>query len=332
MALAVITGASGLVGGNLAAALIAAGHRVRATRRPSTTVGHLGDLDIEWVDAELSQPGRLAEAFEGADVVFHCAARVTVRRGVTPELAAANVGGTENVIRAIRSARVARLVHTSTAGAVGLSTDGRPCTEEARWNLPEAGLDDGYAITKRQSEDLVRAAAAAGLDAVIVNPTFMFGPRDSRPSSGRMIIDVVRRRVPAWTPGFNNFVDVRDVVNGMIAAWERGARGERYILGGRNMTYRAIMQMIARVAGVAPPRFTVPFALARALGGLGDLSERLRPSEPVINSVTVRYAYTTRYQFASDKAAGALGYRPGPVEDGIRAALAWFRERGMVPS
>ena len=227
---------------------------------------------------------------------------------------------------------MARLVHTSTVGAVGLSTDGRPCTEEARWNLREAGLDDGYAITKRHSEELVQQAADSGLDAVIVNPTFMFGPRDARPSSGRMIIDVVRRRVPAWTPGFNNFVDVRDVVGGMIAAWARGERGERYILGGHNMTYRAIMETIARVAGVAPPRFTVPFLVARALGGLGDLSERVRATEPVINSVTVRYAYTTRYQFASDKAAAALGYRAGPVEEGIRAALAWFRERGMVRS
>jgi dihydroflavonol-4-reductase len=330
MALAVITGASGLVGGNLAAALLDAGHRVRATRRASTRVDHLAGLAIEWVDADLGDPERLAGAFDGADVVFHCAAQVATRRGVTPALTAANVTGTAHVLAAVRAARVPRLVHTSTVGAVGLSTDGRPCTEEANWNFAEAGLIDGYAITKRQSEELVHAAAGEGLDAVIVNPTYMFGPLDSRPSSGRLIVDVVRRRVPGWTLGLNNFVDVRDVARGMIAAWQRGQRGERYILGGHNMTYRDIMETIARVAGVRPPRFGVPRALARLMGAAGDLSERLRRSEPLINSITVSYAFTTRFQFASDKAARALDYRFGPIEDAIRDAIAWFRGRGML--
>ena len=331
MSLAVITGASGLLGANLAEALLAGGHRVRATRRASTRVDHLADLAIEWALADLGEPARLAEAFAGADVVFHCAAQVTIRRGVTPLLTAANVTGTANVLDAVRTASVPRLVHTSTVGAVGLSTDGAPCTEEARWNFEEAGLLDGYAITKRQSEDLVHAAAAAGLDAVIVNPTYMLGPRDARPSSGRLIVDVVRRRVPGWTPGHNNFVDVRDVARGMIAAWQRGRAGERYILGGRNMTYREIMERIARVAGVRPPRFRAPRALARAVGRLGDLSERLRDSEPLINSVTVGYAFTSRFQFASDKAARCLDYATGPIDDAIRDAITWFRARGMLP-
>jgi dihydroflavonol-4-reductase len=331
MSLAVITGTSGLVGGNLAAALLGDGHRVRATRRGSTRVDHLADLDIEWVDADLAEPARLADAFAGADVVFHCAAQVTSRRGVTPALTAANVTGTAHVIEAVRAARVPRLVHTSTVTAVGLSTDGRPCTEESPWNFDTAGLLDGYAITKRRSEELVHAAVAEGLDAVIVNPTYMFGPRDARPSSGKLIVNVVRRRVPGWTPGFNNFVDVRDVVRGMVAAWQRGARGERYILGGHNMTYREIMRTIADVAGVRPPRFGVPRPIAAAMGAFGDLSERFRARDPLVNSVTVQYAYTSRFQFASDKAVRELAYRFGPIEEAIRDAITWFRGHGMLP-
>jgi dihydroflavonol-4-reductase len=332
MSLAVVTGASGLVGGNLCAELLDAGHRVRATRRGSTRVDHLSELDLEWVDADLGAPDRLTAAFRGADVVFHCAALVSVRRGVTPALIAANVDGTRHVLDAARRAGVPRLVHTSTVGAVGLSVDGRPSTEDARWNLDELGLADGYAITKRQSEDLVAAAAADDVDAVIVNPTYMFGPRDARPSSGKLILEVARRKLPGWTPGHNNFVDVRDVARGMIGAWQRGRRGQRYILGGHNLTYREVFDEIARIAGVRPPRFGVPRLVARALGRVGDLSERLRTREPLINSVSVRYAYTSRFQFSSDKAAAELGYTAGPIDVAIADAITWFRERGMLPA
>lgn len=332
MSLAVLTGASGLLGGNLAAALIAAGHAVRATRRGATRVDHLADLPIAWVDADLAAPDQLTAAFRGADVVFHCAAAVGVRRGVSPAMHAANVTGTEHVLAAVRAAAVPRLVHTSSVVAVGLSTDGRPSTEDATWNFGELGLDDGYAITKRRAEELVRDAARDGVDAVIVNPTYMFGPRDARPSSGKLIVDVVRRKVPGWTPGYNNFVDVRDVARGMIAAWQRGRRGERYILGGENMTYRAIMETIARVAGTRPPRLGVPRPLARLVGAAGDLAERFSRADPLVNSVTIRYAFTDRFQFASDRARAELGYRAGPIEPAIADALAWFRARGVLPS
>ena len=208
-------------------------------------------------------------------MVFHCAAAVGVRKGVSAAMRAANVDGTAHVLEAVRAARVPRLVHTSSVVAVGLSTDGRPCDEQARWNFDEAGLLDGYAITKHEAEERVRAAAGAGVDAVIVNPTYMFGARDARPSSGSLIVDIVRGKVPGWTSGYNNFVDVRDVARGMIAAWQRGQRGERYILGGHDQTYRDIMRTIARLAGVRPPRWQVPQAIARVAGRVGDLAERL---------------------------------------------------------
>src|SRR5262249_23716987 len=162
---------------------------VIAIRRARSKVAHLDDLAIEWRVAELAASDALAAAFAGTDVVFHCAAAVGTHRAVTAELKAANVTGTQHVIDACIAPRVPRLVHACSVVAIGRTTDGRPCDETASWNFEREGLLDGYAITKHQAEQLVRAAHQR-LDAVIVNPTFMFGPRDARPSSGEMIIKV----------------------------------------------------------------------------------------------------------------------------------------------
>lgn len=331
-----ITGASGLLGGNLAAELLASGHQVVATRRSGTQVSHLADLAIEWVDADLDSTASLTRAFEGAACVFHCAAAVTIKKSVTPEMTAANVTGTRNVIDAVIAAKGSghgpeigpRLVHTSSVVAVGLSTDGRPCDETATWNFPTYDLEDGYAITKHQSEQLVRAAADR-IDAVIVNPTFMFGPRDAKPSSGTIIRKVVRRQFPGHTPGYNNFVDVRDVARGMIAAWHKGRRDERYILAGHDMTYRECFERIAKVAGVKPPRVSVPRPAAWLFGKYGDFVES-RGKEPLINSTQVRYAFTDRFRFRSTKAATELGYTTSPLEPAIRDAITWFEQHQML--
>jgi len=323
-----VTGASGLLGGNLAAELVAAGHQVIAIRRAGTRTGHLDDVAIEWHDADLGSTAAMARAFQGTACVFHCAAQVSLRRTVSPEMSATNVVGTANVIDAVRAAGVPRLVHTSSVVAVGVSTDGRPCDETATWNFDDEGLVDAYAITKHQAEDVVRAARFE-VDAVIVNPTYMFGPRDARPSSGRLIVDVARGRVPGWTPGYNNFVDVRDVARGMIAAWQRGRRGERYILAGHEMTYREVMQRIAETGGARPPRLRVPRAGAWLFGKWGDLVERTG-REPVVNSMQIRYAYTDRFRFQSDKAARELGYQIRPLEATLRDAIAWFKSHGKL--
>jgi dihydroflavonol-4-reductase len=241
---------------------------------------------------------------------------------------AANVDGTRNVIDACGKAGVARLVHTSSVVAVGLSTDGKPVDETAPWNFDQLGLLDAYAITKHEAEEVVNGARDR-IDAVIVNPTYMFGPRDARPSSGELIVKVVQRKLPGHTPGYNNFVDVRDVARGMIAAWHKGRRGERYILAGHDMTYRAVFEKIAALAGVAPPRLPAPKLIARLVGAWGDLVEA-RGGEPVVNSTQVRYAYTDRFRFASTKAKTELGYTYGPLEPAITDSLAWFRARHML--
>jgi dihydroflavonol-4-reductase len=323
-----ITGASGLLGGNLAAELIAAGHHVVATRRAGTQVKHLADLAIEWREAELGDAASLQRAFAGADAVFHCAAAVSVMKTVTPEMQATNVDGTRHVIDACIGAGVKRLVHTSSVVAVGLSTNGQPCDETATWNFDKEGLLDAYAITKHEAEEVVNGARDR-LDCVIVNPTYMIGPRDARPSSGKLLIKIVQRKVPGTTPGYNNFVDVRDVARGMIGAWQKGRRGERYILAGYDMTNAAFFEKVAALAGVKPPVFEVPRAVGTIVGVLGDLIEKAG-REPVVNSTQIRYAYSDKFRFASTKAARELGYTIGPIERAVTDALDWFREHKML--
>lgn len=328
MARVAITGASGLLGGNLAAELLAAGHEVTAIRRANTKAKHLDDLAIDWFEADLGDVAAMTKAFEGSSVVFHCAAAVGVMKKVTPELTAANVTGTANVIEAVAAAKVARLVHTSSVVTIGITTTGTPSDETATWNFEAEGFLDGYSITKRDAEDLVTQARDR-IDAVIVNPGYMLGPRDARPSSGKLIVDTIRGRVPGTTPGYNNFVDVRDVARGMVAAWQKGRRNERYLLVGHDMTYADLFRTIARVANVKPPALAIPKPIAWVLGKLGDLSE-LAGVDPLVNSVQIRYAYTDRFRFKSDKAAKELGYTVGPIEKAIEDAIAWFRANHML--
>lgn len=326
-----ITGATGLLGANLAAVCREAGHDVVAVRRGSSRTDAVDDLDLRWAEASLSDPEALARAYDGAEVVFHCAAAVSVLPRATPGLIAANVDGTMNVLAAVRSAGVRRLVHTSSTVTVGISEDGSPCDERHDWNLARHGLADGYAVTKRQSEELVAAAVAGGaVDAVIVNPGFLFGPRDARPSSGTLILEVGAGRAWVASPGRNCFVDVRDVARGMLAASERGRSGERYILAGENLTYGEVFARVAAVVGRRPPRLSAPRSLAALVGLGGDLRQAITGREGAVTTNTVRWAYEPGFVFSSDKARRELGYTTGPLDRAIADAWAWFREHGMA--
>jgi dihydroflavonol-4-reductase len=330
MGTAVVTGASGLVGGNLALLLAREGHRVRALFRSEKTVAHLGN-GLAFVKGDLEDPASLRAAFAGADVVFHCAAVVSVVGKPTPALVRANVDGTAHVIDAVRAAGVKRLVHCSSTVTVGIATGAAPVDESAPWNMAARGLDDGYAVTKKRAEELVQRAAAADVDAVIVNPGFMFGPYDAKPSSGRLLVELVRGRVPAHTPGANSFVDVRDVTRGMIQAWHRGRRGERYILGGHNLPYRTVFETVARLAGVRPPWLALPRALALALGFAGELAGTLTGREPFVSASSVRWSFEPGFRVSSAKATAELGYSISPLEPALADALEWFRAHGMLP-
>jgi dihydroflavonol-4-reductase len=330
MTIDLVTGATGLLGANLARALLARGRRVRVLARPSSNTHYLDDLPgLERALGDITDPASLPAAFQGVEHVYHCAALVSLWRSRAEQIHRVNVGGTANVVRAARRAGVQRLIHCSSVDALGLA-ETEPATEATPWNWDRLGLENPYARTKHLAQQLVLQAAATDLDAVVVNPTFMLGAFDARPSSGRVILEIASGKAWGYPLGGNNFVDVQDVAEAMIAAAWRGQRGRCYILGHENLSYREIFGRIAQVLRLSPPRFAIPYPLARLGGWLGDFYGWLTRQEPGVNSATARLGYVNHY-YSSARAVRELGLRQTPIEQAIQRAVRWFYDAGMLP-
>ena len=284
-----VTGASGFIGGHVVRELRAAAHDVRD----------------EWID--LLDRDRLRRAFEGCDAVFHLAALYSYDAPAS-EHERVNVEGTRVVVELCRELRVRRLVHTSTCGTCG-PVPGRAATEDDE--PPAHELAVPYKRTKLEAERIVIAAARDGLDAVVVNPTTPVGDGDRFPTpTGRMVEGVATGRYRGYLDTGVNVVDVRDVARGHLLACERGRRGERYLLGGVDLTLRELFSAIADLAGHPRPRLRVPYAAAQALARAG-----------VANAEEVALARVPMY-YSSAKARRELGYEPGPVEPALARAVA----------
>ena len=292
-----VTGASGFIGGHVARELRAAGHDVRD----------------EWID--LLDRDRLRGAIDGCDAVFHLAALYSYDASVA-EHERVNVEGTRVVVELCRELRVRRLVHTSTCGTCG-PVEGRAATEDDE--PPGYELAVPYKRTKLEAERIVLEAARDGLDAVVVNPTTPVGDGDRFPTpTGRMVEGVATGRYKGYLDTGVNVVDVRDVARGHLLAWERGARGKRYILGGVDLTLRELFSAIADLAGKPRPRLRVPYVAAQAFARAG-----------VANAEEVALARVPMY-FSSDKARRELGYEPGPVEPALARAVREVHDRAGV--
>lgn len=330
MTVAVVTGATGLLGANAAIALAQRGYHVRGLCRDPARTRHLSDLPIEWAVADLSDRASLSKAFRGAGAVIHCAGDTTQSRWLTPALLSANVRGTRNVIAASAGAGIGRLVHCSSTTTCGVARSERPADENSLERGESVLLTDGYTRSKYTAERLAREATAR-MDVVIVNPGYLLGPFDRKPTSGRLLLRIAEGKAPGWPTGWNSFVDVRDVAEGIVHALERGRRGERYILSGENLPYRTVMHVAAKRLGVPPPRFPVPHVVARMAGLAGDAKDGITRSAGDINSATVQYGYSRTFRFSSAKAEKELGYTARPVQQAIEAAIDWFARAGMLP-
>jgi len=326
-----ITGASGLLGGNLARTLCQQGQRVRILVRKSSKTHFLDDLpNLEKVQGDLNDVSALQQAMTGVKIVYHCAAMVSVTRRMTPAIWQANVSGTENILQAARSCGVDRLVHCSSVDALGLPENGQPSTEETPWNWDRLGVDNAYARSKYEAQQRVLHAARAGLNAVVVCPTFMLGPYDARPSSGQLVLTAAKSPFKLKINGGNNFVDVQDVVDGMIAASQTGPAGEVYILGHANWAYEHIFEVIDAALGKRSLRIPAPAMLARLAGAAGDCWEQLSGHESTLNTAVARLGYLNHY-YDPGKAIRELDLPQRPVEQAVEKCIAWFRQVGMLP-
>ncbi|MCL4204707.1 MAG: NAD-dependent epimerase/dehydratase family protein [Pirellulaceae bacterium] len=320
-----VTGATGLVGNNVVRQLLNEGHSVRVLIRSACDPRPLAGLSVEVVQGDVRDSNAVRDACRGAEAVIHAAAMIHLGWRQLEPAREINVGGTRNVVAAAHEAG-ARLVHVSSVDTLGLGTPETPADEDTP---PIGQVPCTYVVTKREAEAVVREAIGRGLDAVIVHPGFMLGPWDWKPSSGRMLLTVARKFTPLAPTGGYSLCDVRDVTDGILAAWRRGTCGRNFILGGHNMRYADAWRLFAEVGQGAGPWFCAG-PLMRVLGGRGgDLIAKITGREPDVNSAAVAMSSQYHY-YHSDRAERELGYHIRPARETVVDAWQWFREHGYV--
>jgi dihydroflavonol-4-reductase len=236
-----------------------------------------------------------------------------------------NVEGTRLVAEAARR-EGARLVHVSSVNALGLTGDATPADE----NTPFGNtVECPYVVTKREAEQVVLDAVGRGLDAVILNPVFMLGPWDWKPSSGRMLLEVASGRALLAPPGSQHFGDARDIAAGIVAAMTKGSPGRRYILGGHHLRFFDAWTTFAEVAGCRPPRGEAPLRVVRFAGRMGDLLASCLRREGPVNSAATSMSLLCQH-YSSDRAISELGYSIRPLEDSVESAWRWFVDHGFA--
>jgi len=326
-----ITGATGLLGGNVARVLAEDGSgEVRIFCREGSDRSAVEGLDVEVCYGDVRDRGAVERAVNGVGRVIHCAASVSQWRPNLAMMKEVNVGGTVNVLEAALAAGVERVVHVSTVDTLGLSSREDPADES--WEHESmAAFGNPYIDTKYEADQRAMEIHERGLDLVVVKPTYMIGEWDVKPTSGQMILEVAKGRVKAYPGGGNNFVDVLDVARGILLAMDKGASGESYILANQdgNLTYKEMLTLIAEVVGAGPPRFALPYAVAVGGGYALDVIGRLFGLEPDVNSVTARMGFAPHY-FTPAKAIRELGIPQSPIGDAVERAAKWFRSRAMI--
>ncbi len=323
-----VTGGTGFVGSQLVAALVRRGDQVRVLRRASSDLVALKEIpDVEHVIGDILEPEAVARAVAGCDLVFHVAALSSYWRAQREAVYRVNAEGTRVVMEACLAARVPRVVFTSSVAAIGMRPDGRPADETTALDRISARL--AYADSKHRAEAIVGRLVKLGLDAVIVNPAAVFGPGDHHLISGSMIIEFARRCAPVVPPGGLCVVDVEAVVRGHLAAAERGRTGERYILGGENLSLHQIAATICSVVGQQPPRWTIPAWTLPPAAVAIDLFNRINPRPPLVSGDQARLSAYNLF-FDSSKAIRELDYPLLPFRGAVERAYAWYKSHGYV--
>ncbi|HEX3501689.1 MAG TPA: hopanoid-associated sugar epimerase [Stellaceae bacterium] len=328
--LALVTGASGFVGSAVTRELIARGWRARVLVRPASDRRNVDDLPVEIAEGALEDAASLRAALAGCSHLFHIAAdyRLWVR---DPEaMFRANVDGTQMLMEGALEAGLQRIVYTSSVATLGIRSDGAAADETTPSSF--ADMVGPYKQSKFRAEEAVRRLVAErGLPAVIVNPSTPVGPRDIKPTpTGRIIVEAASGRMPAFVDTGLNLVHVGDVAIGHVLAAERGRIGERYILGGEDLSLADILAAVAELAGRSKPWLRLPLAPLMPVAWLAEGLASITGKEPFVTRDGLRMARKKMY-FSSAKAASELGYAPRPVRQGLAEAIAWFRQAGYCP-
>ena len=326
--LVLVTGATGFVGSAVARTALEQGFRVRALARPTSPRRNLEGLDVEIAEGDLGDGASLAAALGGVRYLLHVAADYRLWARDPEEIVRNNRAGTQTILAAARAAGVERMVYTSSVATLGFHSDGRPSDETMP--LEEGEAIGAYKRSKVIAERLVEQAAADGLPAVIVNPSTPIGPRDIKPTpTGRIIVEAATGKIPAFVDTGLNLVHVDDVAAGHLLALRHGRIGERYILGGEDVSLRQMLTDIAGLVGRKAPTVNLPRAPLYPLAAIAEAVGRLTGKEPMLTRDALKMA-SHRMFFSSAKARTELGYAARPYQEGLKDALAWFAAEGYL--
>ena len=326
---ALVSGATGFVGAAVARALLREGWQVRALARAGSDRSNLESLPLEIAVGDLNDPASLESAVADCRALFHAAADYRLGARDPQQLYRTNVEGTRNILAAARRAGVERSVYTSSVATMGIPVDGSPGDEATPVELD--AMIGHYKRSKFLAERAVLEEARAGLAVIIVNPSTPVGPGDVKPTpTGQVVLDAACGRMPAYVDTGLNIVHVDDVARGHLLAFERGVVGERYILGGKDMTLREILAQIARLVGREPPRVRLPYGAVLPIAYIAEAFSRVSGRAGRVTLEGVRMS-RKRMFFSSAKAQRELGYTWRPPLEAFADAVQWFRERGLIP-
>jgi dihydroflavonol-4-reductase len=330
--LAFVTGATGFLGSHVARVLAEQGAQLRLLVRPTSDLRNIDGLTADRVEGDLRDAASIEKAVSGCDAVFHVAADYRLWVRDPEQMYRSNVEGTRSLLEAARKQGVRRVVYTSSVATMGFhsgSNNGRVADEESPVSL--ADMIGHYKRSKFMAEQVAVEAARSGVDVVIVNPTTPIGERDIKPTpTGRIIVDFLKRKFPAYVETGLNLVDATECARGHVQALEKGRSGERYILGGENLTLKQILDRLAAITGLKSPTVKLPYVFAFAAGVVDEMvTGRVLGREPRATIDAVRMGRKMMF-VSSAKAERELGWRTVPVDGALRRSVEWFRANGYV--
>lgn len=324
-----LTGTSGLLGSNVLIELLKRNYRVRALFRDEHDARqHQHIEEIEIFMGDITDAPAMIRGVEGCDFIIHAAADTGLWPARSAEYVNTNVQGTINLIEAGKKAGVRRMISVSTANALGFGTKEQPGDETTPPKFRQYGL--GYMETKHLAQEIIlEEVRKNNFPGLVVNPTFMIGPNDHKPSSGRMVLAVYQGKVPGYPVGGKNYVYVGDAATAIVNALKMGRLGECYILGNENLTYQEAFTKIASVIGVKPPQLAIPPSLTKAFGGLGTVYGNLTGGTPKVSYKMARVSCDGHY-FSAAKAVRELDLPQTSIDTAIRECFNWFKENGYL--
>ncbi len=323
-----VTGANGFLGSWITKTLVEQGYDVYALVRQNSDLSEVQNIKCNFVYGDVTDISSLRTHFQNMDAIFHLAGVIAYKASQRKLMEKVNIEGTRNVVQVCGELKIPRLVYLSSVVAIGSGfTPQEILNENSPYNIKHLNL--GYFETKHEAEKIVLNAVYEGkIDAVILNPSTIYGFGDAKKGSRKMQLKVAQGKLKFYTSGGVNVVAVEDVVSGIISAWKKGINGEKYILSGENITIKELFTIIAEEAQQSPPRFAIPNWILHLVGAVGDLLEKFGLKGPL--SSENAHTATMFHWFDSNKAQKALDFKPRPAREAIKNSVQWMKDQGLL--